>query len=350
MRVILNPRQADHAPTVELDGGNIIPAYEIPPRFTAICHALEAAGGFTLEEPPPSPDVPLTAVHHADYVAFLRQACTEARHAGVGASQHLWPSVFPFGPNPRGKNAKALRGRFCYDTYTPLLPGTFAAALGGATAASYAAQLLACGWETCVYVLTRPPGHHAEADRCGGYCYFNNTAVAAAILAPLGPVAIVDLDVHHGNGTQHIFYDRADVLTVSLHGDPHDLYPYFSGYADETGTGAGIGANLNLPLPLGSGVREYREALAQAIEAVTRFRPAFLIVALGADAHEADPIGGMKLPTPFFGEMGTLLSSLRQPTLIVQEGGYNLEVVGDCVINFLKGIASGNSSPGATHG
>lgn len=340
MRVILNPRQADHAPTVELDGGDIIPAYEIPSRFTAIRKALEAAGGFTLEEPPPSSDVPLTAVHHAEYVAFVRQACSHAQHNRRGSSPHLWPSVFPFGPHPRAHNAKALHGRYCYDTYTPLLPGTFAAALGGATAASYAAKLLATDRETCVYVLTRPPGHHAEADRCGGYCYFNNAAVAAAILAPLGPLAIVDLDVHHGNGTQHIFYDRSDVLTVSLHGDPHDLYPFFSGYADETGTGAGIGANLNLPLPLGSGLREYRVALAQVIEAVARFRPAFLIIALGTDAHEADPIGGMKLTTPFFEEMGSQFRQLQLPTLIVQEGGYNLDVVGDCVVRFLKGIVS----------
>ncbi|MCS6864590.1 MAG: histone deacetylase family protein [Gemmataceae bacterium] len=338
MRVITNPRQADHAPTVEVDGGEVIPAYEVPLRYAAIRTALATAGGFTFEEPPATTEPPLTAVHQADYVAYLQQASAEAGGAGNGPMPHRWPSVFPFGPHPRALGPRALRGRFCYDTYTPILPGTYSAAFAGATAASYAAHLLACSQERNVYVLTRPPGHHAEADRCGGYCYFNNAAVAAAILARFGPVAILDVDVHHGNGTQHIFYEQPNVLTVSIHGDPRGLYPFFSGYADETGTGRGLGTNLNLPLPLGSGVPEYRDALAQALVAIERFRPEFFIVALGTDAHESDPIGGMHLPTTYFREMGANLRHLQRPTLIVQEGGYNLEVVGPCVVEFLRGI------------
>jgi acetoin utilization deacetylase AcuC-like enzyme len=215
--------------------------------------------------------------------------------------------------------------------------GTFAAALGGASAALHAAELVASG-EKRVYVLTRPPGHHAERDRCGGYCYFNNAALAAERLVKLGKVAVLDLDVHHGNGAQHIFWERADVLTVSIHGDPAGLYPYFSGYADEVGAGAGKGFNLNLPLPPGTTAREYRGALSTALETIARFRPAVLVVAFGADTHEADPIGGFKLPTGYFREMGTAIGELGLPAVVTQEGGYSLETIGAAVTGLLGGL------------
>jgi acetoin utilization deacetylase AcuC-like enzyme len=216
--------------------------------------------------------------------------------------------------------------------------GTFAAALGGASAALHAAELVAAGAEKQAYVLTRPPGHHAERDRCGGYCYFNNAALAAERLAKLGKVAVLDLDVHHGNGAQHIFWERADVLTVSIHGDPAGLYPFYSGYADEVGAGAGKGFNLNLTLPPGTAAKEYRGALSSALEAIARFRPAFLVVAFGTDAHEADPIGGFKLPTGYFREMGAALGELGLPTVVTQEGGYSLEAIGASVVGFLTGL------------
>ena len=338
MRVILNPKHADHAPPGEVEGGAVIPSYEAPGRFDAIRAALEAAGGFTFDEPPKPGEECVAAVHDAAYVAYLREASVEAKRARDPAAKQLWPTVFPFGPNPRATGTRALRGQYCFDTYTPILPGTFAAALGGANAAARAADLVAEGAERAVYVLTRPPGHHAEPDRCGGYCYFNNAAVAAERLSKRGPVAVLDLDVHHGNGTQHIFYSRADVLTVSVHGDPAALYPFFSGFADETGTGAGSGFNLNLPLPPGTGVKEYRPALATALDAVRQFKPSFLVFAFGADAHEADPIGGFKLPTKFFAEMGAAVRELGLPTVVVQEGGYNLATLGGCVAEVLKGL------------
>jgi acetoin utilization deacetylase AcuC-like enzyme len=339
MRVILNPKHADHAPPGEWEGGAVIPCYETPGRFDAIRAALEAAGGFTFEEPPRATEEPVLAVHHAAYVAYLREASAEAKRARDPAAKQLWPTVFPFGPNPRAAGPRALRGQFCFDTYTPILPGTFAAALGGAAAAARAADLVGSGIDRAVYVLTRPPGHHAEPDRCGGYCYFNNAAVAAARLAKMGPVAVLDLDVHHGNGTQHIFYARPDVLTVSVHGDPASLYPFFSGFADETGTGPGLGGNLNVPLPPGTGPKEYRAALAAALAAVRRFGPKFLVFAFGADTHEADPIGGFKLPTRFYAEMGAAVRELERPTVVVQEGGYNLGTIGACVSEVLKGLA-----------
>jgi acetoin utilization deacetylase AcuC-like enzyme len=338
MRVILNPKHADHAPPCEWEGGAVIPSYEAPGRFDAIRTALEAAGGFEFEEPPKPTEELATSVHHPAYVAYLREASADAKRARDPAAKQLWPTVFPFGPNPRATGARALRGQFCFDTYTPILPGTFPAALGGAAAAACGADLVAAGTERSVYVLTRPPGHHAEPDRCGGYCYFNNAAIVAERLSKLGTVAVLDLDVHHGNGTQHIFYARADVLTVSVHGDPAGLYPFFSGFADETGTGAGLGCNVNLPLPPGTGVKEYRPALATALETVRRFKPMFLVFAFGADAHEADPIGGLKLPTKFFAEMGAAVRELDLPTVVVQEGGYNLATIGACVAEGLKGL------------
>ncbi|AWM41206.1 Acetylpolyamine aminohydrolase [Gemmata obscuriglobus] len=337
MRVILNSRHADHAAPGEFEAGAVIPCHEAPGRCGAIRGALEAAGGFTFEDAAQNEGC-VAAVHHPAYVAYLRGASAEARHAKGGGLNSFWPTVFPFGPNPRARGAHALRGTYCFDVYTPILPGTFGAALGGASAAFRAAELVAAGAEKQVYVLTRPPGHHAEHDRCGGYCYFNNAAVAAQHLSRLGKVAVLDLDVHHGNGTQHIFYDRADVLTVSVHGDPAGLYPFFSGFADETGTGAGLGANVNVPLPPGTGPHEYRPALARALDAVARFRPEFLVLAFGADTHEADPIGGLKLPTGFFGEMGAAVRGLGLPTVIVQEGGYDLGALGASAVALLGGF------------
>ncbi|MFM8271205.1 MAG: histone deacetylase family protein [Gemmata sp.] len=336
MRVIANPKHTDHAPPGEWESGAMIPCYEAPARLEATRAALEAAGGFRFEEPPKPSEECLGPVHHAAYVAYLREASAEAKRARDPAAKQLWPTVFPFGPSPRATGARAMRGRYCFDTYTPILPGTFAAALGGASAAARAADLVAGGAERGVYVLTRPPGHHAEHDRCGGYCYFNNAAVAAERLSKRGRVAVLDLDVHHGNGTQHIFYARPDVLTVSVHGDPGGLYPFFSGFADETGTAAGLGANLNVPLPPGTGVKEYRPALARAVDAVAQFRPAFLVFSFGADTHESDPIGGFRLPTPYFAELGARVRELDLPTVIVQEGGYNLAALGPCVAEVLR--------------
>jgi acetoin utilization deacetylase AcuC-like enzyme len=340
MRVILNPKHAEHAAPCEVEGGTVIPCYEAPGRFDAIRTALETAGTFTFEEPPKPSEECIAAVHEAAYITYLREASAEAKKARDPAAKQLWPTVFPFGPNPRATGTRALRGQFCYDTYTPILPGTFAAALGGANAAARAADLIAEGSERSVYVLTRPPGHHAEPNRCGGYCYFNNAAVAAQRLSMQGKVAVLDLDVHHGNGTQHIFYERADVFTASIHGDPASLYPFFSGFADETGSGAGLGANLNIPLPPGTGAKDYRPALAAAFDALGKFKPAFLVLSFGADTHEADPIGGFKLPTKFFAEMGVAIRELNLPTVIVQEGGYNLTTLGPCVAEMLRGFTA----------
>jgi acetoin utilization deacetylase AcuC-like enzyme len=335
MRVILNAKHAAHVPPHEADNGTPVPPWEVPARVAAIRAALEARGRFTFEESPPVAEDAVMGLHHPAYAAYLRETSAGLARARGESPRFVVPSVFPYGPAPKARGGRATRGAYCFDTFTPITPGTFAAALGGAAAALRAADLIAGGTERAVYVLTRPPGHHAEADRCGGYSYLNNAALAADRLSKLGPVAVLDLDVHHGNGTQHLFYDRADVLTVSVHGDPEHLFPYFSGFGDETGTGRGLGLNRNLPLPPGTGDRKYRPALEAALEAVGTFRPAALVVSFGADAHEADPIGGFRLSTEFFAKMGALVRQLDVPTVVVQEGGYNLEVIGDCVAGFL---------------
>ena len=337
MRIIVNPKHEAHAPPGEVENGAVIPCFEGPSRLQTIRETLDAAGGHTFEDPPAADDEALATIHDPAYIAYLRETSAELRRARGSTPRIQWPTVFPYGPSPRATGNRALRGQYCFDTYTPILGGTFAAALGGASAALRGADLVG-GGEKQVYVLTRPPGHHAERDRSGGYCYFNNSALAANRLAKLGKVAVLDVDVHHGNGTQHSFYDRADVLTVSIHGDPATLYPFFSGFGDETGAGKGLGFNLNLPLPPGTGAKEYRGALAAALEAVAKFKPAFLVLSFGADTHEADPLGGFKLPLAYYREMATAIRELALPVVVVQEGGYNLETIGSCVLELLTGL------------
>jgi acetoin utilization deacetylase AcuC-like enzyme len=332
MRVILNPRHTAHATPHEVDNGLPVRPWEVLGRFDAIRTALERRPGFTFEDAPATTAEAACGVHDRAYVTYLREAS-----AGLRPGEAIYPSVFPFGPAPQVRGGKALRGAYCFDTFTPITAGTFTAALGGASAALRAAELVAAG-ERCVYVLTRPPGHHAERDRCGGYSYLNNAALAAERLSKIGPVAVLDLDVHHGNGTQHLFYKRAEVLTVSIHGDPARLFPYFCGFDDETGTGPGLGFNRNFPL-LPATASDYHPVLCAAVELIGRFRPAFLIVSLGTDTHEADPIGGFALTTEYFAEMGAAVRQLAVPTVVVQEGGYNLEVLGECVAGFLGGLS-----------
>lgn len=337
MLVILNPRHAAHSTPTEIDNGVPTPPHEVPGRYDAVVAALGADPTFRFEDAPPGGDE-LLALHDPAYVTYLRETSAEVAKARGAAAKAIYPSVFPYGPAPQARGGKALRGAYCFDTFTPITGGTFAAALGGASAAARAADVVLSGSEPAVYVLTRPPGHHAEKSRCGGYSYLNSTAVAADRLSKAGRVAVLDVDVHHGNGTQHLFYDRGDVLTVSVHGNPEVLFPYFSGFADETGAGQGIGCNLNLPLPLATGEKKYHSCLERAIDAISGFQPAHLVVAFGADSHEADPIGGLKLPTEYFGRMGAAVRRVGRPTVVVQEGGYNRDVIGACVANFLTAL------------
>jgi acetoin utilization deacetylase AcuC-like enzyme len=250
---------------------------------------------------------------------------------------NVHPTMQP-GGYPRAVVGQA--GFHMADAACPIGPRTWQAACAAANSAAHAARLVLAG-ERAAYALCRPPGHHAHAAQAAGFCYLNNAAIAAAALRERhARVAVVDVDVHHGNGTQEIFWRRGDVLTVSLHADPADYYPFFNGYAQETGEGPGAGCNVNVPLPLGTDDDRYLAALADALARVKDFAPGALVVALGLDAFAGDPLRGMALSTPCFARIGAALARLGLPTVLVQEGGYLAPELGDNLASALGGFLS----------
>jgi acetoin utilization deacetylase AcuC-like enzyme len=285
---------------------------------------------------------PVLAVHSAEYVAFLERAYERWVAAG-GAPQGVMPSTFAlrrFGRH--SPDALGEPGYYCFDLSGVIVPGTYAAARAAADTALSAADALLAG-ERHAYALCRPPGHHAGRDIYGGYCFLNNAAIAAHYLSPTNRVAVLDIDFHHGNGTQDIFYERADVLYVSIHADPARHYPYFVGLADERGAAAGEGFNLNLPLERGVSNERYLAALDQALEAVAAFAPRWLVVSAGFDTYAEDPVArnDFALTGEAFAQIGARIASLRLPTLHVQEGGYAVEALGDNVVSYLQGVEAG---------
>jgi len=235
----------------------------------------------------------------------------------------------------------ARLGLYSFDAGTPLTAGSWQASRGGAACAIGAAAEVASGRQRSAFALSRPPGHHAGHDYYGGYCLLNNAALAAQALRDAGAprVAIVDIDYHHGNGTQDLFYERDDVYTVSIHGDPRTEYPFFVGHADEVGRGRGVGFNLNLPLPRGSDFGTWRVALDTARAAIRAFDPQALVVALGVDTYEGDPISGFRLRSPDYLVVGRDLQALRLPTVLVFEGGYAVQEIGINTVNVLEGCS-----------
>ena len=279
---------------------------------------------------------PLHQVHDRALVAYMRKVCL-----GLKPGESVYPYVFPIRNVSRPPTDLAMRaGYWCIDTFTPLNRNAFLAARGAVECALAGAEAIAAG-RHLAYALVRPPGHHAEHRVFGGFCYFNNTAVAAHELARLGRVAILDLDYHHGNGQQDIFYARDDVLTVSIHGHPRFAYPYFSGFAEEQGAGAGLGYNLNLPLPEKVDGKRYLEALDQALRRVRHFKPAVLVVALGLDTAKGDPTGTWNLAAEDLHENGHRIGLLGLPTLVVQEGGYRTRTLGRNARGFFEGLHKG---------
>ena len=308
-----------------------------PVRVDAILKELEPSGLFARMAPRPFAEKLVTAVHDADFVSYLRRAC-----ADVPEGKSLYPYVFPIRNKTRPpKEPSVLAGYYCIDTFTPLHRNAYPAARRAVDCSLTAAREILDG-RRMAYALVRPPGHHAERRSFGGFCYFNNNAIAAQYLCAHGKVAILDIDYHHGNGQQDIFYRRADVLTVSVHGHPRFAYPYFSGFEDERGEGEGEGFNFNLPLPEALDGARYREALSRAIRRIEQYAPQFLVVALGLDTAKGDPTGTWSLLPKDFAENGRLIGAMGLPTVVIQEGGYRHRTLGQNAHQFFKGLVAGS--------
>ncbi len=323
----------------------MIHIYEVPDRALAIEAALVADGGFDPVALTVHGAAPISAVHDAGLVTFLENVWTDWREADPDADE-LFPDTFRIPGYREGMgharepaSARGRIGRWCFDTATPIVEGTYAAARAAVDVALTAGDLVVDG-ARIAYGLCRPPGHHAARAMFGGYCYFNNAAIVAEDLAGRTgePVAILDVDYHHGNGTQQIFYSRGDVLYVSLHGDPDRAYPHFSGFVEETGSGRGEGANLNLPLPVGCSDAEYLAALDRALEAIASFGGSVVVVSLGIDTYRLDPICDLALSTGAYHEAGRRLAALGRRAVVLQEGGYYVPHLGENVRNWLRGL------------
>lgn len=326
--------------------GRLVPCHETPARLEYVLDALRQRGIGTLQTPA-APDLDLIRrVHSPRYVDFLQGAWADwIALDPANAELDILPSVWPvrgFRHDISPTNFAARVGLFSFDSGSPLTAGTWEAAVAGAACAIDAARAVSRGnGSRAAMALTRPPGHHAGADFFGGYCFLNNAALAAQALREAGAerVAVLDIDYHHGNGTQSIFYERGDVLTVSVHGDPTTEYPFFLGYADESGQGAGLGANLNLPLAAGADFADWSEALERGLAAIDRFKPDALVIALGVDTYEGDPISKFKLRSADYLQVGARLARLGLPAVFTMEGGYAVAEVGVNVANVLEGYA-----------
>jgi acetoin utilization deacetylase AcuC-like enzyme len=307
---------------------------EAPVRVPAILREIEPMGLFERMPARHFPDGQVTAVHDAGLIDYLKRVC---RLIGDGPS--VYPYVFPIRNARRPPKELPIRaGYFCIDTFTPLNGNAYIAARAAVDCALTAAQeVLAGAW--MAYALVRPPGHHAERRAFGGFCYLNSTAIAAHYLSEHGSVAILDVDYHHGNGQQEIFWTRGDVLTLSIHGNPRFAYPYFSGFEDEVGEGDGAGRNINQPLPEHVDGAHYRRELGRALRRIREFDPRFLVVALGLDPAKGDPTGTWSLTAADFEQNGRLIGELGLPTLVVQEGGYRTRSLGVNARHFFAGLA-----------
>ena len=343
MQTVYSPRHARHHGNVELNSGAILPAYELPRRAEIIRARVEEVGLGPILAPEAFDLDAAQRVHRPDYLDFLARAWPLWTAAGRTGS--AMPFVWP-GPGLRAdvppEHVDGLLGFYSFDAGATFVEGTWDAVRASHDVALTAAALVARG-APAAFALCRPPGHHAGARAAGGYCYVNNAAVAAEWLLGQGAgrVAILDVDYHHGNGTQEIFYARADVLVVNIHADPVVEYPYFLGHADERGDGAGTGFNRNIPLPHGTDWPAWSAALEEGCDEVVRFRPDALIVSLGVDTFHGDPISAFRLDTPDYPRIGARLRKANLPTLFVMEGGYAVEAIGLNAVGVLTGFEGG---------
>jgi acetoin utilization deacetylase AcuC-like enzyme len=296
---------------------------ERPVRVARIAESLGALPGVAFVDVMEHGDEPILAVHDPDLVGYLERVCPT-----LDEGEAVYPYVFPIRLRERKPvDEEVQAGYYCIDTFTPLTRNALVAAKASANCALTGAALIRDG-ERLVYALCRPPGHHAERSVYGGFCYFNNAAIAAHALSARGRVAVLDIDFHHGNGTQDIFYARGDVLTISIHGDPSYAYPYFAGFVDERGTGAGEGCNHNFPLPEDVTDDQYLATLGEALALVRQFAPVALVLSVGLDIAKGDPTGAWSVTPDGFERIGAAVAALDLPTLAVQEGGYDTRVIG----------------------
>ncbi|MDH5301167.1 MAG: histone deacetylase family protein [Gammaproteobacteria bacterium] len=309
---------------------------EAPVRISSILDELNKTQLFRQINAGNFPEKHITQVHDSNYVSYFKRAC-----ASLPEGKSIYPIIFPLRNTLRPPKDPELQvGYYCMDTFTPFNHNAYLAARGAVNCALTGATHLLAGIHFS-YALVRPPGHHAERRAFGGFCYFNSSAIAAHYLSNYGRVAVLDVDFHHGNGTQDIFYKRSDVLTVSIHGHPDFAYPHFSGFVDEKGEGDGFGFNINYPLPETITADRYHKTLSTALKKIKIFKPEYLVIALGLDTANADPTGTWQLTENDFFENGRLIGATKLPTLIVQEGGYLTRTLGKNARHFFEGLWSG---------
>lgn len=340
MKTVFAAAQLGHSPSRFLSMGRIVDYPEAPERARRLLEGARTAGAQIYAARNYDADV-FETVHHRRYLRFLSRAFEEwSKLAGSGPE--LMPSLRPLVPYDRiPKHVLGRAGTFLMDFACPITAETWRSVQASAFTALTAADLVIKG-ERAAYALCRPPGHHAYRSRASGFCYLNNTALAAERLRTKSErVAILDIDVHHGNGTQSIFYGRDDVLTVSIHADPAEFYPFYWGYEREIGEDAGEGFNLNIPVPVKSGDEVWLAALEKAVDRIARYTPGALVVALGLDAHEADPLQGGGVTTAGFERIAERISHLGVPSVLVQEGGYLTDDLADNLAMFLTGFEGG---------
>ncbi len=358
MKVVYTPRHLGHDVTHETYLGVAVPANEVAERAERIRGALLADGGFELVEPMEHGLDPILAVHDAGLVRFVEEAWPQAQREAIDRS-FLVADTYPVRAMFEGMSDAALgrirepravggrTGWWGLDSSNPLVEGTSDAARWAVDVALTTTDLVLDGGEIAAYGLCRPPGHHAARSMAGGYCFFNNAAIAAdAIARRTGEhVAILDVDIHHGNGTQQIFWRRGDVFYASIHADPAELYPFFLGDADEVGEGPGEGANFNQPLPAGTGDGAYLEAVDRALDAIAQTRGSVIVVSLGFDTFGQDPIGTFALTTAVYHEIGRRVAALGRRLVILQEGGYHRPSLGENARAWLRGAAGREHDP-----
>jgi acetoin utilization deacetylase AcuC-like enzyme len=341
MKVFWHDAQLKHTPRFFVLRGQMRANFEVPARAEALLAACQAMR-LEIVAPPPADRAALLSVHDAGYVDFLRDAhaaWTLLPDAGeeVVANSHPSPEMLTNG-GTMPEHVVGRAGWFTADAACPIGPHTWEAASWAAACALAAADEANSGRDA--YALTRPPGHHTFRARAGGHCYINNAALAVERLRTLGArrVAVLDIDSHHGNGTQAIFWDRPDVLFVSLHGDPNHYYPWFTGHASERGDGPGEGCNRNFPLPIGSGDEVWLAALVAGVDVVRGFHPDALVLSLGFDASEHEPLNALAVTADGFARAGQLIGGLGLPTVIIQEGGYNVSLLDVLLARFFDGF------------